>query len=270
MSQRDRRWARARAWLDKHGLRDRDPQPLLVARLEARRRGELIGVGGAIVAVVAYFGWQAWRAATEAPMDAASADRDFVGRLISMVAGYLLLAVGTLVALGYQRRADQRIAATLRQRVARTNASGARRLLVGWFAVTAIVLYGGGLLVGCTAALVASHPSDRAAATVFVAGVLGYAALGLAVVANVSRRPAIADDEASLLDDELLRREDVRQALVPYPAMLALVAGVGSHSDGLLLVFVGYALIAAGVWAITSRAATRSTVANPMTGESTA
>jgi hypothetical protein len=270
MSQRDRRWARARAWLDKHALRDRDPQPLLVARLEARRRGELIGVGGAIVVVATYFGWRAWQAVTDPPADAASADRDFVETLAGMSVAYLLLAVGTLVALGYQRRADRRLAGTLRQRVARTTASGARRLLVGGFAVAAIVLYGGGLLVGCTAALVTSHPSDRAAATVFVAGVLGYAALGLAVAANVSRRPAIADDEASLLDDELLRREDVRQALVPYPTMLALVAGVGSHSDRLLLVYVGYALTAAGVWAVASRAATRSTVVDPMTGESTA
>jgi hypothetical protein len=89
-----------------------------------------------------------------------------------------------------------------------------------------------------------------------------FALIGLVGLVHVVRRPAIAEDEQSLGDDLLLRREDALRVVLPYPALLALIAAVQSRSLTVLFVLFGYAVVAA-VWSLANLAVTHATAARP-------
>jgi hypothetical protein len=151
----------------------------------------------------------------------------------------------------------RRIGASLRNRVARSSAVDLRAVLGDWFVVAAAVTYGAGLLVGGSSAVLADHARDRAVSVGFVVGLFACAGLGAAVLVQVARRPAIAEDDRSLIEDDTLRREDASAAIAPLPAMLAAIAGVGSTEDWQLVAYLGYAAAAALAWAAWWRAAVR-------------
>jgi hypothetical protein len=209
---------RAAAWLNRHRLTGIAPTPLLAARLAARRRTTaglaalLIGI--ALLAVFTF---------GRLGLDSAEAyRRTATARLVGDVVVVLAAVLARWLWLRALRRADRRIGAGLSQRAAHPVPAGWRRVLGGRCLLTAAVLHAGALGVGAAAAVLASTPQDRAMAAVLLAGTAVLAATGAAEVADVVRRPALAQDAQSLAVDDVLRAEDARAiAASPLPAMLA-------------------------------------------------
>lgn len=236
----------AQRWLGRHGAAGREAPPLLAARLAARYRAgwiEAVVVGVALVFLLGHSSWdlatrdwaeQARGEGTRQPADS--------GLAIFMIV-YAVMSVGVLLALRYRRRADRRIGRALPHRVARSSAVDLRQLLGGWFLAAAAVIYGGALLVGGLGLAFGSSP-DQAEAAVFLVATLVFGSFGVAILVDVARRPAVAEDEATLVDDHVLRREDGHRALTPFLVPFALVAAVHSSSgDGLLAAYLGYAVL---------------------------
>lgn len=247
-----------RRWLVRHRAAGLSPTPLLEARLASRYRASRIAQVTAGIVLIGLVGWASRNLGTR---DWAAASRgeqagpDPVASLLVLLVAGAVLYLGMLAALRHQRRADRRIGDALRHRVARPAVVGVRRLVGAWFLGCALVTYGGGLAVGAGAALLASDPADRAVAVAFLAAVLLFATISGTVLAEVSRRPAIAEDEPSLTADEVLRREDAGRGLAsPYLAVLALSAIPHSRSgDALMLLYLGYAMVTVVLWAVALR-----------------
>lgn len=243
---------RARRWLDRHGVADRPTTPLLQARLDARHRAEtlswvLMGVLLAIFVVV---------------VELSNVPRPGRESLYQLGVFYVALALAFIVGLWIQGRRERRIGRELTRRVAHPQAVRVSAVVGRWFIVATTVIVGAGLLAGLAAATGAADPRDRELGRFMLAAVGVFTLIGLAGLTQVVRRPAIADDEASLGDDLLLRREDALRVVTPYPTMLAVVAAVQSRSLAVLLVFLGYALTTTAVhflayWAVTHAPAAR-------------
>lgn len=234
--------ARVHDWLRRYGRRTTGLTPVTEHRYAARYRAYRIGMAATGLVALFFAAQVTWHLATGGAADAPV-------RLVSFVAAYLALAGGSLLGLRHQRRADDRIAAGLPQRVARPAAVRPVDLLGGWFLVAVAVSYLGGLGAGVTSLLAAADPTDRALSAAFTVAAALVAGYATAVVRQVMSRPAIASDEASLADDDAMRREDSRLAVAPYLAVLALVAGVGTSSGSWLLwLYLGYAAAAALTW----------------------
>jgi hypothetical protein len=244
------RWERnhERRWLDRHGAVGREATPLLAARLATRYRAQLIEGAVTATVVALLLGYAVWDLATarrEAGGGGPDPGMDLL-YLITLMVAYAMISAGTLAALWYRRRTDHKLGSTLPCRVARSSAVDLRRLLGGWFLAAAAVTYGGGLLVGGLG-LATGATSDRAVAAGFLVAVLVFGGFGTAVLVDVVRRPAVAEDEPSLVDDDVLRREDGQRAITPYLALFAFLAGIHSRSgDGLLAAYLGYA-VGAGI-----------------------
>lgn len=252
--------ARARRWLDRHGATDRAATPLLQARLDARRRGErlswmLIYVAVTVILVPPLF-----------------ADEPWPGRasLYQVWVFYSSMALAVLVGLWAQGRSERRIGRVLSRRVAHPQAVRVATVVGRWFIIAAIVVFGAGALTGLSVALGAGDPGDRRLGLMMLGAIGVFALVGLAGLVQVVRRPAIADDEQSLADDLLLRREDAMNVLIPYPAMLALIAAAQSRSLAVLVVFLGYALAAAAAWSLANWAITHASAAHPAASRSVA
>lgn len=83
---------------------------------------------------------------------------------------------------------------------------------------------------------------------------------GLALVTTL-RRPSLAEDSDSLLVDDVLRADDARNTVAPYPIAIALVTGLSSTVDSWVLwPFLGYAAVALILWIPAERAARRMLV----------
>jgi hypothetical protein len=249
--------ARARRWLARHGAADREVTPLLAARLAARRRGEILTMVVLVAGIVAYLAWGVW----ESVVDYFTPSVPEVTDLSRLAALFIVYALGAIAAQFVQARGERRIGAALSRRVAQPTAAGPVAVAGSWFAAAAAVVYGGGLLAGAVVALGGRDASDgdRLIGVVFIGAVLAFAALGLGALAGVVRRPVVAEDAQSLVDDHLLRREEAMQAIAPYPAILAVVAGVNAYSDLALFVLVGYGLAAFATWLLAHAATTAAT-----------
>src|SRR5690606_19393301 len=105
-------------------------------------------------------------------------------------------------------RAEQRVGRDLTRRVAHPEAVRVRDVVGGWFVVATTVTFGAGALAGLVAAGIAADPTDRGRGLILLSAVGAFALIGLAGLVQVVRRPAIADDKQSLMDDLVLRRED--------------------------------------------------------------
>lgn len=236
------------AWLRRHKVAGLELTPLVAARIAVRHRCEriekrsylaLVAIAAAAAVVEgAVSGWD-------------EPDPSPASSVLSISGSLLVLSVVTGVTFWLQRRADQRIARRLRERVTRPEAVNVTAILGATNLWALAVVYAGGILVGAGSAALVTAAEDRLLALAFVIGLILYSAFTIWWFTNVVRQPAIADDERSLRADDLLRRMDVRRALFPYPACLAAVAAVSAGGSGLLWVFLAYAAASVWVWGYT-------------------
>ena len=242
---------RAREWLRRNRLGHIEPSALLVDRLEVRRRGNRVyGFTFATFMALLIVGMliSGWGRSDFDP------NETNVGNVGTIVFNNvcLILAMGT--GWWYAYRAERRLMLARRTRTAHPTAAGMARVLGSRYSAVVLVVYGGGLLVGAATALMAHRPADRTLALTFLGSVAVLATLTGLALAAVLRRPSVAEDSDSLLVDDVLRTQDARAAVMPFPIVVALVAAEGSNIDStvspwLIWSFLGYAALGAASWA---------------------
>jgi hypothetical protein len=194
-----------RQWLDRHGLTDAEATPLLVARLAVRRQANFYGsvllavflIGAALTHVSRLGG------GTSAQL-----------RLLVLVALVVALLTGQWLLGWWVRRVDQQAGARLPRRVAHPVDFGWQAVLGRPYAVFAVATFTGALLVAVSV-LPISDPDLRAGATVVLIGLAGAGAGTVLQLRQVLTTPAVAQDEASLTADVIMRVEDARALVTP-------------------------------------------------------
>lgn len=237
---------RVHTWLKRNRLSDLELTPLVRARILARHRadrGAAVGFGMLFLIAIGI--------GFVAQVDDAGA----AGTIAWFTAIYLLLYVAVVVMLWLQRRADLRIARGLPHRVTRSEATSPATLLGPGQVWSGAAVYSGGALLG--AAVTGYAGADRGLGLAFLAGTVLFGGFAAWLLGEIARRPAVADDEVSLRADHRLRRVDASQALAPYPAILALVAGVNSRSAAMWL-FLGYCALAFVAWLVPALRSSRA------------
>jgi len=237
---------RAREWLGRNQLGRIEPSALLVARLEARRHISRI-LGGAALAVTAILGfWGAFGARSTPAFAVAGVDVTGLAWFV-LVGAVSLLAQGAGLLSVY--RVERRLIRARRTRTAHPTATSVARVLGTGHLAAILVMHGGGLLLGAATALLASRPPDRTLALVFLASVAVTTALSGLALATVLRRPSVAEDSESLLVDDVLRVQDARETVQPFPIVLAGVAGAGSTvGSWQVWTFLAFAGLGAVFW----------------------
>ncbi|MFI0354606.1 hypothetical protein [Actinomadura sp. 9N407] len=227
-------------WLARHGLTDTEPTPLLAARLAVRRSAKFADsvllaaflIGAALTHVL-------WRL----PHGAFS-----WLPLLVLVA----LVVGLLVAqwlLGrWVRRADQRAGAQLSRRVAHPVQLGWRAVLGRPYAAFTVATFTGASLLAVSV-LPLPDPGLRYGAIVVLISLAGTGTGIIMQLRQVLASPAVAQDEASLTADVIMRVEDARALVTPslvwsMPAIFLYGESLGWWN------VVSMALVAAGVIAL--------------------
>jgi hypothetical protein len=195
----------ARRWLARHGLADAEPTPLLAARLAVRRRAKVADslllaaflIGAALTHVLGL------------PADGGSS-----WPLLVLAA----LVVGLLVAqwlLGWWvRRVDRRAGARLARRVAHPVELGWPAVLGRPYALFTVATFTGASLLAVSV-LPVSESSLRHGAIVVLIGLAGAGAGIIMQLRQVLASPAVAQDEASLTADVIMRVEDARALVTP-------------------------------------------------------
>jgi hypothetical protein len=238
---------RAREWLRRNRLGHIEPSALLVDRLEARRRGNRI-YGFAFVAFFAlvFAGMliSDWKGSGFDP------DESEVARLGSLVLNNVCLLLAMGVGQWYAYRTERRLIMARRTRTAHPTAAGMARVLGTRYLAAVLVVYGGGLLLGAATALMAHRPADRTLALTFLGSVTVLAVVSGLALTGVLRRPSVAEDSDSLLVDDVLRTQDARAAVMPFPIVVAVIAAAGSSvGSWLIWSFLGYAALGSACWA---------------------
>ncbi|GAA1264041.1 hypothetical protein GCM10009677_14760 [Sphaerisporangium rubeum] len=201
----------ATAWLNHHGL-DTTPTPLLAARLAVRRRARIafhITLAAMIIAAslarVQDLLARAFLGRTEPDLPLS-----LLGLTVSVAA---LLVVQALI-FRWVRRADRRAGALLSRRVAHTLQPGWRAVLgLPHAAFTAATLAAAFLLA--TSALTVDDTTVRHAALILMVGLAGVAASLALQLRDLLAGPVVAEDEASLTADVVMRVEDARDLTAP-------------------------------------------------------
>ncbi|MER5268707.1 hypothetical protein ABTZ99_42120 [Actinosynnema sp. NPDC002837] len=193
-------------WLARHGLADAEPTPLLAARLAVRRRANLANS----VLLAAFMIGAALTHALTLPADVTSS----WPALLVLTA----LVVGLLVAqwlLGWWvRRVDRRAGARLPRRVAHPVQLGWPAVLGLPHAVFTVAGFAGALLLAVSV-LPVPDPGLRSGAVIVLIGLVGAAAGTVMQLRQVLASPAVAEDEASLTADVVMRVEDARAVVTP-------------------------------------------------------
>ncbi len=245
---------RARKWLDAHRLANVSPTPLLAARLRARRlgrRAEIIAFMIAFLGPVVFSMTDNYGRPPVGPNTADSTAVDW------SVLANLALVVGLVVGIWRQRRVERKLLAGMKVRSAHASATGVTKVLGGHRLRAAIVVYGGALALGAIVA-VSTTDTDQELGVTFLVGVALLAVLGWLTLTAALRRPALATDEGSLLVDDVLRAEDARRAIAPYPLIVALVAGVASTvGSWVIWGFLGYTAVGFVAWVLGERMGSR-------------
>ena len=239
---------RAREWLRRNRLGHIEPSALLVDRLEARRRGNRV-YGGTLLAFFALlFVASAIGNRSGSVFDP---DASEIGRLSYPVLNNVFFVIAMGVGQWYAYRAGRRLMLARSTRTAHPTAAGVARVLGTRYLAAVLVVYGGGLLLGVATALVATRPAERTLALTFLGSVTVLAVVSGLALAGVLRRPSVAEDSDSLLVDDVLRNQDARAAVVPFPIAVALLAAIGSTpvASWLIWSFVGYAALGSACWA---------------------
>jgi hypothetical protein len=237
----DRGVARARKWLRGHRLGDVEPSELLVARLEARRRGNRIHIA-AVVAFIMIMGVWRW-------IDRSAPDENTVSGIGLSAFMYAMVIVALCLGWWYQDRAERHLLSLMRIRSAHPAATSVRDVLGPAHLVAVTVVFGGGLLLGAAGALLAPRPSDRVLALTFLVAVAVLAALGCLALVTVLRRPTVAEDAESILVDDVLRTQDARFALIPLPILVALATAGGTTTGSWMAwALLAYTAVGAACW----------------------
>jgi hypothetical protein len=193
-------------WLARHGLDGTEPTPLLAARLVVRRRAKLVDsillaafiLGAALTHV--------WKGLPDGGSSRLS--------LLVLVALAVGMLVGQWLIGGWVRRVDKRAGARLPRRVAHPAELGWRAVLGRPYAVFTVATYGAALLLAVS---VLSIPDSdlRSGAVVVLIGLAAAAASLIMQLRQVLASPAVAQDEASLTADVIMRVEDARALTTP-------------------------------------------------------
>ncbi|WP_181764594.1 hypothetical protein [Streptomyces albidus (ex Kaewkla and Franco 2022)] len=252
----------AGAWLSGHGLADVRPTPLLATRLAARRRTRLAAsvlLAAFLIAVALVY--TVTRAAGSTVGDGSGAAyRQWSLLVLTAVVVGLVLALSLLD--WWVRRVDRQAGATLPRRAAHPVRLGWRTLLGLPRAAFAVATYAGAILLAI-GALTVRDSTARYAALVLLIGLFGVA-VGMAVqLRHVLTHPVVADDEASLTTDVIMRVEDARDVATPTVVWSLPVVSVFETAHGwwiaAWLVFIALSAITLAL--ITARTAQSGTVA---------
>ncbi|MFG1638663.1 hypothetical protein ACGFMK_00085 [Amycolatopsis sp. NPDC049252] len=221
----------ARKWLAKRGVRVAEPTTLLALRLGAR--------GGARQP-----GYWAWRVVMLVVVGLAAIVTQFLALWLHTPLGgayFVGFAAVVLLIRSSVRRADRRAAAWLGDRRLDVPRPSWRESLGGWYLASLVITFGGGALLAVVMCVTTSW--------VWAVGWLVLLALGAVVVAvvlaEVVRRPVIAEDETSLVIDGVVRTEDpflAMPALFALPVLFDVLTGRQPHEYTPWL--VGYVVLA--------------------------
>ena len=229
-----------RRWLAQHGLADAEPTPLLAARLTMRRRAK---VADSLLLAAFLMG-----AALTHVLGRSTAVTSSWPPLLVLAA----LVVGLLAAqwlLGWWvRRADQRAGAQLARRAAHPVELGWAAVLGRPHAVCTVATFTGAVLLAVSV-LPVSDSALRYGAIVVLICLAGAGASIAMQLRQVLASPAVADDEASLTADVIMRVEDARALVTPslvwsLPAIFLYGESLGWWNA------VALALVVAGVIAL--------------------
>ena len=193
-------------WLARHGLADVEPTPLLVARLAVRRRANVVGsllvalfiVGAALTHVL------------RLPADVTSSRLPLLV-LAALVAGLL---AGQWLLGWWVRRVDRRAGEQLSRRVAHPVQLGWSAVVGRPYVVFTVASFTCASLLAVSV-LPVPDPDLRAGAIVVLISLAG-AGVGIVMqLRQVVTSPAVAQDEASLTADVVMRIEDARALVTP-------------------------------------------------------
>jgi hypothetical protein len=196
----------AGVWLDRHGLAEVEPTPLLAARLAVRRR---VKVADSLL-LAAFLIGAALTHASALPGGVTSSWRSLLV-LVALVVG--LLAAQWLLGW-WVRRVDRRAGAHLSRRVAHPVELGWPAVLGRPYAVLTVATYAAAVLLAVSV-LPISDPGLRNGAILVLISLAGVGAGLIMQLRQVLASPAVADDEASLTADVIMRVEDARALVTP-------------------------------------------------------
>jgi hypothetical protein len=197
---------RAGEWLAGHGLADVRPTPLLATRLAVRRRARLAAsvlLAAFIIAVALTY--------TAGMVDGSGHRRWLLPVLTALVVA-LVAAQSSLDRS--VRRVDRRAGATLPRRAAHPVRLGWRTVL-GWPRAAFAAATFAGATALAIGTLTLPDSTARYAAVILLIGLCGLAVGIVVQLRHVLTHPAVADDEASLTADVIMRVEDARVGAVP-------------------------------------------------------
>ncbi|WP_327039666.1 hypothetical protein [Micromonospora maris] len=224
-----------RQWLAQHGLTDVEPTPLLAARLAVRRRARLadsVLLAGLLIGAALTHALRLTYASS------------FWLPLLALTA----LVLGVLTAqwlLGrWVRRVDQRAGGHLSRRVTHPVELGWPAVLSRPYAVFTVATFTSAALLAVSVLPVADS-SLRYGALVVLIGLAGSAIGTVMQLRQVLASPVVAEDEASLTADVIMRVEDARALVTPsltwsLPAIFLYGESLGWwNAVSLLLVVAG-------------------------------
>ncbi|MCH6161283.1 hypothetical protein [Streptomyces marispadix] len=210
-------------WLAVHGLTDVQPTPLLATRLAVRQRARLAAavlLAAFIIAVALVYTF----ARPHGPAaDGSGSYRHWSLLVLTAVVAGLVLAQSLLDRR--VRQVDRRVGATLPRRAAHPVRPGWRTVLGRARAAFAVATFAGAMLLAI-GALTVLDSTARYAALVLLIGLCGAAVVTVVQLRHVLTHPVVAEDEASLTTDVVMRVEDAREVTTPSLVWCLPVASV--------------------------------------------
>lgn len=218
-----REWL-AGVWLGRHDLGDAEPTPLIAARLEVRRR---VQVAGYVLLAVFLIGVALTRRALGRPADFSSS---WAPLLVPAALAAGLIAAQWALHL-WVRRVDRRAGAGLSRRVAHPVRLGWSAVLGVPHAVFTIASFAAAMLLAASVLPVADI-TLRYGAIVVLITLAGVGAGIIVQLRHVLTSPAVAEDEASLTADVIMRVEDARALVMPTLVWSVPVVFLYGESNG--------------------------------------
>lgn len=196
----------ARRWLARHGLADVEPTPLLAARLAVRRRANIANS----LLLAAFIMGAALTHVLRLPTDVTFSWPP----LLVLAALVVALLVAQWLLGWWVRRVDQRAGARLSRRVAHPVELGWAAVLGRPYAAFTVASFTGALLLAVSVLPVSDSGLRYGAIVVLIS--LAGAGVGIIMqLRQVLASPAVAEDEASLTADVIMRVEDARALVTP-------------------------------------------------------